>query len=62
MQTRHFLFSLTGHNNWVRCVQHSQQNDLLASCSDDKTLRVWDLKCGQPVHVFGDIKGNVNYL
>lgn len=38
------LFTLVGHNNWIRsCIFHPGGKFLL-SVSDDKTLRVWDLK------------------
>jgi platelet-activating factor acetylhydrolase IB subunit alpha len=38
------LFTLVGHNNWIRgCIFHPGGKYLL-SVSDDKTLRVWDLK------------------
>lgn len=38
------LFTLVGHNNWVRaCIFHPGGKYLL-SVSDDKTLRVWEIK------------------
>lgn len=38
------LFSLIGHDNWVRGVVFHPGGKFLVSASDDKTLRVWDLK------------------
>lgn len=39
-----FLFSLTGHSNWVRCVKFPPKSDhQLATCSDDSTIKLWDL-------------------
>lgn len=38
------LFTLIGHNNWIRALQFHPGGKYLLSVSDDKTLRVWDLK------------------
>ena len=33
--------TFTGHREWVRMVRVNQDGSLLASCSNDQTLRVW---------------------
>ncbi|KAK2711126.1 lissencephaly-1 homolog isoform X2 [Artemia franciscana] len=38
------LFTLVGHDNWVRSLQFHHGGKYLLSASDDKTVRVWDLK------------------
>jgi len=38
------LFTLNGHNNWVRGLIFHPGGRFLLSVSDDKTLRVWELK------------------
>ncbi|KAL4431820.1 hypothetical protein ABPG74_015260 [Tetrahymena malaccensis] len=38
------LFTLKGHDNWVRSLAVHNNNRYLYSCSDDKSLRVWDLE------------------
>jgi platelet-activating factor acetylhydrolase IB subunit alpha len=44
ISTYQCLFTLIGHNNWVRGVIFHPGGKYLLSVSDDKTLRVWELK------------------
>ncbi len=37
------LFTLLGHDNWVRGLAWHPGGKFLLSASDDKTLRVWDV-------------------
>lgn len=37
------LFTLIGHDNWVRGVVWHPGGKFIVSSSDDKTLRVWDI-------------------
>lgn len=39
-----FLRLQVGHDNWVRGVMFHPGGKYLISCSDDKTLRIWDYK------------------
>ena len=41
--------AMTQHDGPVRCVAFSPDGKMLASGSDDQTVRVWDLATGQPV-------------
>ncbi|ETS60093.1 hypothetical protein PaG_06088 [Moesziomyces aphidis] len=41
------LKTLTGHDNWVRGLAFSPNGKNLLSVSDDKTMRIWDLKTGR---------------
>ncbi|VDP02226.1 unnamed protein product [Soboliphyme baturini] len=45
------LFTLVGHDNWIRGLCFHPQGKYLLSASDDKTVRVWNLanKCCQKV-------------
>ena len=36
--------TLTGHADWVRSVEFSPDGKKLVSCSDDKTVRLWNLE------------------
>ncbi|VDD75991.1 unnamed protein product [Mesocestoides corti] len=38
------LFTLIGHDNWIRQLVFHPYGKYLLSASDDKTVRVWDLK------------------
>lgn len=42
--TTQLLFTLNGHNNWVRGVIFHPGGKFLLSVSDDKSLRVWELR------------------
>lgn len=42
------LYSLDGHQNWTKAVSFSHQNSpLLASASEDNTIRLWKMGSGQ---------------
>ncbi|GAW23976.1 hypothetical protein ANO14919_135550 [Xylariales sp. No.14919] len=38
---------LTGHCHYVRDISFSPDSGLLASCSEDSTVRIWDTKTGE---------------
>lgn len=38
------LFTLMGHDNWVRGIVFHPGGKFIVSASDDKTLRVWDTR------------------
>jgi WD40 repeat protein len=41
-------FILSGHTYYVKCVAfHPKKDDLLASCSDDNTIKLWNPKTGK---------------
>ncbi|KAG0210252.1 hypothetical protein BGX31_001951 [Mortierella sp. GBA43] len=39
--------TMTGHSDRISCIAYSVKGDLVASGSDDKTVRVWDVASGQ---------------
>ncbi len=62
VQRHKFVTSFGGHTNWVRCARYSPDGGVIASCSDDKTVRVHDERTGGTVHVFHDSKGFAHHL
>lgn len=38
------LFTLVGHDNWVRGLVFHPGGKFILSASDDKTIRTWDIK------------------
>jgi len=55
-----FLFSLSGHSNWVRTSQFSPDIRLIASGGDDKTVKIWDVENKSELHTFYDHSDTVN--
>jgi platelet-activating factor acetylhydrolase IB subunit alpha len=47
LQTGEQLYTFTGHDNWVRGLALHASGKYLYSCSDDKTIRIWDLNFGK---------------
>ncbi|CAK70857.1 unnamed protein product (macronuclear) [Paramecium tetraurelia] len=41
------IYSLDGHSRYVNTVNFSPDGNMLASCSLDKSIRLWDVKTGQ---------------
>jgi platelet-activating factor acetylhydrolase IB subunit alpha len=47
LQTGELLHTFMGHDNWVRCLSLHVNGRYLYSCSDDKTIRIWDMNFGK---------------
>jgi len=43
---------LTGHDSWITRIQISPDDSLIASGSDDGTVRLWNLETGEEIAVF----------
>lgn len=59
---RKFLASLVGHTNWVRCARFSPDSRLVGSCSDDHTVKLWDVAQKTTIHTFIDHLEDVNVI
>ena len=42
--TGYCVKTYTGHREWVRMVRVQADGELIASCSNDQTVRVWALQ------------------
>src|SRR4051812_34159351 len=51
---------LEGHRHWVRSVALDGRGELLASGSDDKTVRLWDAHTGKLLHTLMGHRWAVN--
>lgn len=48
------MTTLIGHDNWVRGLALHHSGKFLYSCSDDKSLRVWDLQSAKCIKKITD--------
>jgi WD40 repeat protein len=39
-------FNISAHKDWIRCVTYSPDGMKVATCSDDRTISVWDAENG----------------
>ena len=51
-----------GHTSYIRSVAFSQDSRILASGSDDKTIRLWDVETGQKLDTFAGLEGVVRSI
>ncbi|QLL32312.1 hypothetical protein HG536_0C04810 [Torulaspora globosa] len=52
-------YSLRGHTEWVNCVKLHPSSFLCFSCSDDTTIRMWDIRTNSCRRVFRGHVGQV---
>ena len=53
------LHTLKGHSGWVRSVAFSPDGHVVASGSDDETIKLWDTKTGVELHTLKGHSGRV---
>ncbi|GLC70328.1 hypothetical protein PLESTF_000960100 [Pleodorina starrii] len=53
------LRRFVGHEDSVRCAALSPDEEVLATGSHDKTVRIWDVGTGNVLHVIGDHRDTV---
>ena len=52
--------TLSGHTSDINSVSFSPDGKLLASGSDDETIRLWDVSTGQTLHTLDEHESYVN--
>lgn len=45
---------MVGHSNWVRSASFNSDASLVATGSDDKLVKLWDVATHQSLHTFHD--------
>ncbi len=53
------LMTFNGHTNDIRAVAFSSDNLMLASAASNKTVRLWDTRCGKCLGVLSGHRGKV---
>lgn len=59
IETKRFLQSFLGHTNRVNCARYSPSGKTIASCSEDRTLKLFDVNSGDCVQTFSE-RGNIH--
>ena len=49
LKTSQQIYSLKGHNHWVRALAFTPDGTRLASGAEDRTVKLWDMASGQEV-------------
>lgn len=57
--TENYFDLLFPHQNEVNAIKWDPNGELLASCSDDRTLKVWDMNSDQCIH---DLQGHAKEI
>lgn len=52
IQHQKFVSSFLSHTNRVRCARFSPTGKMIASCSDDRTIKIFDTTSGEVVHSY----------
>ena len=62
MPKHKFVTSFIGHESWIRSAKFAPEEDIIATVSDDRTNRLFDLNSGKEIHAFKETKGFATHL
>lgn len=48
------IFTLEGHDNWIRGLAIHSNGKFLYSCGDDRSIRIWSLENGKVAKKYSD--------
>ena len=54
MNGNKFVYSLSGHKNWIRKAEFSPDTRLISSGSDDKMVNLYDTDSQKLLHTYND--------
>lgn len=54
--------NFSGHSEWVRCISLNSNGTLLASCSDDETIIVWNVEAGVENYSFSGHENKIEAI
>ncbi|TPX39569.1 hypothetical protein CcCBS67573_g10664, partial [Chytriomyces confervae] len=61
-ETGELVQSFNGHSGSIHGIVVLPDNDMIASCSDDKSIRLWSMSTSKCLHVFNDHEDAVNAI
>lgn len=53
---------LKGHEDYIGCLLYSPNSKIIASGSNDQTIRLWDVKTGKHIRTLTGHQSNINFL
>ena len=62
MSKHKFVTSFIGHDSWVRVAKFAPEEEIVATVSDDRTNRLFDIRSGKEIHAFKEPKGFATHL